>query len=162
MRRIILIAAGIVAGLPVGASAAEPNWLAVAGNESFTEFLDTNSLAIRAGRLTALTMTNFMEPQQRSGRQVFLSAKTLGMYDCESDRSGAIDMTLYSSESGRGDVVTSEAVMPAAIRLQNPEPGSVENKKLRAVCSIWAGSHPAARYTQKQRPAARLTASQTS
>jgi hypothetical protein len=157
MQRGLTLAVTMAVALPGITFAGEPNWVMLAGNDASVEFLDINSLAIRAGHLTAWVLTNYTTPQTNGANESFQSVKALGIYDCAADRSGPVELIVYSEESGRGEVVTSEWIKPAAIQLSYTVPGSAGHRKIELVCSLWAQSHPPIQRAAKPKSAAQQT-----
>jgi hypothetical protein len=139
MRHLSLCAAMIFA-LPPVSLADEPGWVSIGRGEGFTKYVDVNSLRIRAGRLTASTLTDFAAPQQFSDADLkpYLSVTTLSMYDCSADRAGALYITFYADAVGRGEVVKTITIKPAAVVMNHSPPGSLGQKEIATVCSIWA------------------------
>src|SRR3974390_1301522 len=96
MRRVLLAMTTLtVAAL---ASANEPNWVRVstAVDHDFVDFIDTNSIAIRHGRLTARYLWNFEAIQTDSTtHKPYWSESGLGVYDCLKRQTGAIEIAMY-------------------------------------------------------------------
>ena len=64
--RVLFITAMLA--LPPTGSADEPGWVAIGPGDSFTEYVDVNSLRIRAGRLTASILIDFAAPHKAMKR----------------------------------------------------------------------------------------------
>ena len=139
MRLRLLVITAMLAVPPMG-SADEPGWVAIGQGESFTEYVDVNSLRIRAGRLTASILTDFAAPQQsnEAGAKPYRSMTTLSMYDCSADRAGALVITFYAEAVGEGNVLKSITVKPAAVVMNYSSPASLGHKEINTVCSMWA------------------------
>ncbi len=139
MRRILIIfAAIIVATPPSTASEEESDWRLVARAESraFVEFVDTNSLEIRDGRLTATFLKNYDQPQN-DARKPYQSMKTLRMFDCAERKTGVITIIRYVDRGGRGELVDTLSRAPIAENLSPLAPDSVGEEESEFVCSMW-------------------------
>jgi hypothetical protein len=139
MRQLSLWAATILA-LPFVSSAAEPGWVAIGPGDGFTQYVDANSLRIRAGRLTASTLTIFAAPQQLNAVEMkpYRSMTTLSMYDCSSYSAGVLDIAIYEEAAGKGEVLKTIAIKPSAVVMNHSSPGSLGHKEIETVCSMWA------------------------
>jgi hypothetical protein len=139
MRHLSLWATMIFA-LPPASSADEPGWVSIGPGDSFTQYVDVKSLRIRAGRLTASTLTVFAAPQQNNttGMKPYLSVTTLSMYDCSADRAGALDVTFHADAVGKGEVLKTIAIKPAAVVMNRSSPGSLGQREIKTVCAMWA------------------------
>jgi hypothetical protein len=137
-------------GAPDANSAGEPAWVVIGRGDGFADYVDANSIRIRAGRLTAWTLTSFTTPQQSSEASVqpYLSMTTLNMYNCADYRTAALDIAFYAGESAQGELLKSLSLSPAAVVVKQATPGSLGRSEIEAVCSMWekgpAGSLSAA------------------
>jgi hypothetical protein len=139
MRLLTLFAVTTLAW-PVISSAAEPDWVAIRLSNSFTQYVDVNSLRIRAGRLTALTLTSFSAPQQSNDANIgsYLSITTLNTYDCSNHRAGSLNMTFYAEAVGKGEVLKTVTLKPIEVVMNHSPPGSLGHTQIEAVCALWA------------------------
>jgi hypothetical protein len=155
MRLRVLFAVTIFAS-PLVSSADEPGWVAIGRGDSFTQYVDVNSLGIRAGRLTASTLTDFAAPQQNSGGDIkpYRSLRTLNMYDCSADRTGVLNMTFYADGVGKGEVLKTVTFKPAAVVMNHSSPGSLGHKEVETVCSMWSKAFKRITSAAKAKPAA--------
>jgi predicted pyridoxine 5'-phosphate oxidase superfamily flavin-nucleotide-binding protein len=138
MRRVLLaIAALTVAAL---ASAGEPNWVRVsaAADQDVVDFIDTNSIAIRHGRLTARYLWNFEAIQTDSiTHKPYQSETGLGVYDCLKRQTGAIEITLYGRRDARGRVDAVLRMSPRNAQMTDVEPDSMGEEEVAFVCHLW-------------------------
>jgi hypothetical protein len=141
MRLRLLVITAMLA-VPSMGSADEPGWVAIGQGESFTEYVDVNSLRIRAGRLTASTLTDFAAPQQsnEASAKPYRSMTTLRMYDCSADRAGALVITFYAEAVGQGNVLKTITIKPAAVVMNHSSPESLGHIEIETVCSMWANT----------------------
>jgi hypothetical protein len=139
MRHLSLWAVTILA-LPLIGSADEPGWVAIGPGNGFTQYVNANSLRIRAGRLTASTLTIFAAPQQLNAVDMkpYRSMTTLSMYDCSAYSSGVLDIAFYEEGAGRGEALKTIVIKPAAVVMNQSSPGSLGHKEIETVCSMWA------------------------
>jgi hypothetical protein len=139
MRHSSLWVAAILA-LPCIVLADEPGWVAIEPGNGFTQYVDANSLRIRAGRLTASTLTVFAAPQQLNAVDMkpYRSMTTLRMYDCSAYSSGVLDITFYEEAGGRGEALKTIVIKPAAVVMNRSSRGSLGHKEIATVCSMWA------------------------
>jgi hypothetical protein len=139
MRRLSLCAAMIFA-LPPVSVADEPGWVAIGPGDSFTQYVDINSLRIRAGRLTASTLTDFAAPQQIIAAEMkpYLSVTMLSTYDCTAHRAGVLHITFHADAVGRGEVLKTITIQPAHVAMSHSSPGSLGQREIEKVCSMWA------------------------
>jgi hypothetical protein len=137
-RALLLLIPGIAVALP--SAAASPNWLQIVSgtDPGPVVFIDTNSIELRAGRLSAWTLYNYMEPQKTDGQRAYLSGVGLKVFDCTSERVGTISFSFYSENSGQGDVVWSASREPDEVPLRYSAPGSLGDKVLSTVCQLAA------------------------
>jgi hypothetical protein len=124
---------------PHASSAGEPAWMVIGRGDGFADYVDTNSIRIRAGRLTAWTLTSFTTPQQSSQTAVepYLSMATLKMYDCTGYRTAALEISFYTGEIAQGALLKSLALNPAAIIVKQAMPGSLGRSEIETVCAMW-------------------------
>jgi hypothetical protein len=150
MRPLSLWAVTILA-LPLIGSADEPGWVAIGPGNGFTQYVNANSLRIRAGRLTASTLTVFAAPQQLNAVDMkpYRSMTTLSMYDCSAYSSGVLDITFYEEAGGRGEALKTIVIKPAAVVMNRSSPGSLGHKEIETVCSIWTQLSKGTRTTAK-------------
>jgi hypothetical protein len=136
------LAVGLL-GLPNAAPAGDPAWVAIGRGEGFTDFVDARSIGIRAGRLTAWTLTSFTAPQHREqlSSKPYLSMTTLSMYDCSSHRSAALDMSFYTEAAAQGELLKMLTVSPASVVVNRAAPGSLAQTEIGAVCRMWEQEH---------------------
>src|ERR1700733_9973832 len=91
------------------AIAADPHWTQVAGKSDYSMvvYLDTNSVKVREGRLTAWIQTNYVSPQRTTDplAKNYSSSLAIEVFDCESERSAPVSITLFSGQGGEGAVV---------------------------------------------------------
>ena len=138
MRHFSLWAAMIFA-LPPVSSADEPGWVAIGPGDSFTQYVDVNSLRIRAGRLTASTLTDFAAPRQiNADMKPYLSVTTLSTYDCTANRAGVLHITFHADAVGRGEVLKTITIKPAHVVMNHSSAGSLSQREIETVCSMWA------------------------
>ena len=137
--------AAVLLGWPSPASAGEPTWVTVGQGEGFTDFVDADSIGIRAGRLTAWTLTSFTAPQhsEQLSFQPYLSVTTLSMYDCSGHRTAALDMSFYTEAVAQGEVLKTLTVNPASVVVNRATPGSLAQTEIETVCSMWEKAHKA-------------------
>lgn len=145
MRAILLV---LVAFAAVDiAHADEPNWVRVATAEDhgFMIFIDTNSVALREGHLTARYLWNYSEIQTDTvTHKPYQSEAGLGIYNCQTSQTGAKEYTLYSERGARGNVVDRRHTAPhAVINLIVVEPGSIGEDEMIFVCDQWEKHHSA-------------------
>jgi hypothetical protein len=123
------------------ASAGEPNWVRVstAVDQDFINFIDTNSVAVRHGRLTARYLWNFDAIQTDSiTHKPYQSETGLGVYDCLKRQSGAIEITMYAGRDAHGKVVDSVLhVNPRDAQMTGVEPDSMGEEEVAFVCDLW-------------------------
>jgi hypothetical protein len=147
MRQVAFLAslAAVLLGLPNPASAGEIAWVAVGQGEGFTDYVDVSSIGIRAGRLTAWTLTSFTAPQhsEQLSLQPYLSVTTLSMYDCSGHRTAALDMSFYTEAVAHGEVLKTLTVSPASVVVNRAAPGSLALTEIDTVCSLWEKAHKA-------------------
>ena len=147
MRQFAFLAsfAAVLLGMPNPASAGDPTWVAIGGGEGFTDFVDAGSIGIRAGRLTAWTLTSFTAPQhsEQLSLQPYLSLTTLSMYDCSGLRSAALDMSFYTEAVAQGQVLKKLTVNPASVVVKRATPGSLVQTEIETVCRLWEKAHKA-------------------
>jgi hypothetical protein len=123
------------------ASAGESNWVRVstAVDHDVVDFIDTNSIAIRHGRLTARYLWNFDALQTDSTtHRPYQSETGLGVYDCPKRQAGAIEITMYRRNDARGGVV--DALPHMNIRdaqMTELEPNSMGEEEFDFVCYLW-------------------------
>jgi hypothetical protein len=145
MRQFAFLAplAAVLLGLPNPVSAGEPAWVAVGRGEGFTDFVDAGSIGIRAGRLTAWTLTSFTTPQhsEQLSLQPYLSLTTLSMYDCSGLRSAALDRSFYTEAVAQGEVLKTLTVSPASVVVKRATPGSLAQTEIETVCKMWEKEH---------------------
>src|SRR3974377_1751562 len=139
MRRVLLaIATLTVAAL---ASADEPNWVRVstAVDHDFVDFIDTNSIAIRHGRLTAQYLWNYDAMQTDSiTHKPYRSESGLGVYDFLKLQTGAIAITMYRRRNAHGGVVDAVPHMnPRDAHMTDVEPDSMGEEEVAFVCDLW-------------------------
>jgi hypothetical protein len=137
--------AAVLLGLPNLASAGEPAWVAVGRGEGFTEFVDARSIGIRAGRLTAWTLTSFTAPQhsEQLSLRPYLSVTTLSMYDCSGHRTAVLDMSFYTEAVAQGEVLKTLTVSPASVVVNLAKPGTLAQSEIETVCAMWEKAHKA-------------------
>lgn len=144
MRQLAFLASLAAAMLasPNASSAGEPAWMVIGRGEGFADYVDANSVRIRAGRLTAWTLTSFTTPQQSSqtAAQPYLSMTTLNMYDCTGYRTAALDISFYTGEIAQGALLKSLAFSPAAVIVKQATPGSLGRSEIETVCAMWEKS----------------------
>jgi len=147
MRQFAFLAplAAVLLGLPILASAGDPAWVEVGRGEGFTDFVDAGSIGIRAGRLTAWTLTSFTAPQhsEQLSLQPYLSRTTLSMYDCSGLRTAALDMSFYTQAAAQGEVLKTLTVRPASVVVRRATPGSLTQSEIETVCGLWEKAHKA-------------------
>ncbi len=145
MRQLAFLAsfAAVLIGLPNPASAGEPAWVAIGRGEGFTDFVDAGSIGIRAGRLTAWTLTSFTAPQhsEQLSLQPYLSMTTLSMYDCSGHRSAALNRSFYTEAVAQGEVLKTLTVSPASVVVNHATPGSLAQTEIETVCKMWEKEH---------------------
>jgi hypothetical protein len=135
-QRSILLAALITAS--TWAMADTANWTAVSSNDStFVEYLDTNSLSIRYGQVTALFLKNYDDPQT-DGRKPYLSTKVLRMFDCSQQRVAILTTSRYAERDARGEVVDTQSRAPDQVILDKVQSQSIGSAELDLVCSLWS------------------------
>ena len=141
MRQLKLFAllATAILGAPNAHSAGEPDWVVIGRGDGFADYVDVNSLRIRAGRLTAWTLTSFTTPQQSSEASVlpYLSMTTLNMYNCADYRSAALDISFYAGETAQGELLKSLSLSPGAVVVKQAAPGSLGRSEIETVCTMW-------------------------
>ena len=114
------------------------NWTAVSSNDStFAEYVDTNSLSIRYGQVTALFLKNYDDPQT-DGRKPYLSTKVLRMFDCAQQRVAVLTVSRYAERDARGEVVDSMSRAPEQVILDKVQPQSIGSTEIDLVCSLWS------------------------
>jgi hypothetical protein len=134
--RAILLATLITASTWAMADAA--NWTAVNSNDStFVEYVDTNSLSIRYGQVTALFLKNYDDPQT-DGRKPYLSTKVLRMFDCSQQRVAILTVSRYAERDARGEVVDTLSRAPEQVILDKAAPQSLGSTEIDLVCSLWS------------------------
>jgi hypothetical protein len=123
------------------ASAAEPNWVRVstAVNRDFVNFVDTHSIAIRKGHLTARYLWNFEAVQTDSiTHRPYQSETGLGVYDCLKRQTGAVEITMYRRRDAHGGVVDAVPNMnPQGAQMTDVEPNSMGEEEIAFVCDFW-------------------------
>jgi hypothetical protein len=139
MRRVLLtITTLAVAAL---AAAEEPNWVRVSAavDHDFVDFIDTHSIAIRQGRLTARYLWNFDAIQTDSvTHKPYQSESGLGVYDCLKRQTGAIEITMYRRKYAHGGVVDAVPHMsPGDAHMTEVEPDSMGEEEVAFVCDLW-------------------------
>ena len=139
MRRVLLtIITLTVASL---AAAEEPNWVRVstAVDHDFVDFIDTHSIAMRHGRLTARYLWNFDAIQTDSvTHKPYQSESGLGVYDCLKRQTGAIEITMYRRRDAHGGVVDAVPHMsPRDAHMTDVEPDSIGEEEVAFVCDLW-------------------------
>ena len=114
------------------------NWTAVTSNDStFVEYVDTNSLSIRYGQVTALFLKNYDDPQT-DGRKPYLSTKVLRMFDCSQQRVAVLTVSRYAERDARGEVVDTQSRAPEQVILDKAPPQSIGATEIDLVCSLWS------------------------
>jgi len=145
MRQLAFLAflASTSIALPNLSSAGEAAWVAIGLGDGFTEYVDANSIGIRAGRITAWTLTSFTTPQQDSQYVLkpYMSMTTLSMYDCSAHRTAALDISFFSKEIAQGDVLKTLTLSAAAVVVSRATPGSLRRMEVDAVCAMWDEGH---------------------
>jgi hypothetical protein len=139
LRRVLLaITALSVAAV---ASAGEPHWVRVstAVDHDVVDFIDTSSIAIRQGRLTARYLWNFDAIQADSiTHEPYQSETGLGVYDCLKRQSGAIEITMYRRKDAHGGIVDAVLRMtPRDAQMTDVEPESMGEEEVVFVCDLW-------------------------
>ena len=135
-QRSILLAMLITAATSAMADAS--NWTAVSSNDStFVEYVDTNSLSIRYGQVTALFLKNYDDPQT-DGRKPYLSTKVLRMFDCSQLRVAVLSVSRYAERDARGEVVDTQSRAPEQVILDKVQPQSIGSTEIDLVCSLWS------------------------
>jgi hypothetical protein len=138
-RRSILIATLVAASMCAAQALADAaNWTAVTSTDStFLEYVDTNSLSIRYGQVTALFLKNYDDPQM-DGPKPYKSMKVLRMFDCSRQRVGALSVSRYAERDARGEVVDSKSQAPEQVTLDKMPPESMGAAEIDYVCSLWS------------------------
>jgi hypothetical protein len=114
------------------------NWTAVTSNDATSvEYVDTNSLSIRYGQVTALFLKNYDDPQT-DGRKPYLSTKVLRMFDCAQQRIAVLTVSRYAERDARGEVVDSQSRPPEQVVLDKAPPQSIGATEIDLVCSLWS------------------------
>jgi hypothetical protein len=114
------------------------NWTAVTSTDStFMEYVDTNSLSIRYGQLTALFLKNYDDPQI-DGPKSYQSIKVLRMFDCSRQRVGSLTVSRFAERDARGEVVYSKSQAPEQVTLDKMPPESIGAAEIDYVCSLWS------------------------
>jgi hypothetical protein len=133
--RLILLTTLIAAS---SAMADAANWTAVASNDATSvEYVDTNSVSIRYGQVTALFLKNFDDPQT-DGRRPYLSTKVLRMFDCSQQRVAVLTVSRYAERDARGEVVDSQSRAPEQVILDKVPPQSIGAAEIDLVCGLWS------------------------
>jgi hypothetical protein len=133
-RSILLIALLAASSAIADAS----NWTAVTSNDATSvEYVDTNSLSIRYGQVTALFLKNYDDPQT-DGRKPYLSTKVLRMFDCSQQRIAVLTVSRYAERDARGEVVDSQSRPPEQVVLDKAPPQSIGATEIDLVCSLWS------------------------
>jgi hypothetical protein len=133
-RSILLIALLAASSAIADAS----NWTAVTSNDATSvEYVDTNSLSIRYGQVTALFLKNYDDPQT-DGRKPYLSTKVLRMFDCAQQRIAVLTVSRYAERDARGEVVDSQSRPPEQVVLDKAPPQSIGATEIDLVCSLWS------------------------
>ena len=117
--------------------AAEPNWVPVAEatDKTLVVYVDTGSVKVRDGQLTAWMKFNYSSPQKpvrSAARSKYRSVITLESFDCASERSGWVSVTYYSAIDGTGGYVGSASNDTHALEYLPPD--TVIRATLEAVC----------------------------
>jgi hypothetical protein len=134
-QRLILLTALIAAS---SALADASNWTAVASSDAASvEYVDTNSLSIRYGQVTALFLKNYDDPQT-DGRKPYLSTKVLRMFDCSQQRVAVLTVSRYAERDARGEVVDSQSRPPEQVILDKVPPQSISAAEIDLVCALWS------------------------
>jgi hypothetical protein len=145
MRQFAFLAslAAALLGLSNASPAGEPAWTEIGHGDGFVDYVDANSIRIRAGRLTAWTLTSFTTPQQSSQMvfQPYRSMTTLNMYDCLGHRTAALDISYYAEAVAQGEVLKTLTVNPAAVVVNQATPGSLGRIEIESVCAMWEKGH---------------------
>ena len=130
----------MIFALPLVSLADEPGWVAIGPGDSFTQYVDVNSLRIRAGRLTASTLTDFAAPQQiyAADTKPYLSVMTLSTYDCAAKRTGVLQIKFYTEAVATGEVLKTVTIKPAHVVMSHSSAGSLSQREIETVCSMWA------------------------
>jgi hypothetical protein len=138
--------------------AADPHWTQVAGKADYSMvvYLDTNSVKVREGRLTAWVQTNYVVALKTTDRvpKEYLSTIAFEAFDCESERSAPISITLFSGSHAEGEVVGRESIDARTMMLEYNRPGSIAEATLEAVCR----AAPSEAHTKSGPNPAQLTA----
>jgi hypothetical protein len=114
------------------------NWTPVGSNDATSvEYVDTNSLSIRYGQVTALFLKNYDDPQT-DGRKPYLSTKVLRMFDCSQQRVAILTVSRYAERDAQGEVVESQSRAPEQVILDKAPPQSIGSAELDLVCSLWS------------------------
>jgi hypothetical protein len=145
MRQFAFLAALAAASiaLPAPSSGGEPAWVAIGAGDGYTDYVDASSLVIRAGRITAWTLTSFATPQQSSEYVLkpYMSMTSLSMYDCSAHRTAALHISFFSKEIARGEVLKTLTFSPATVVVNHAPPGSMKQREIEAVCAMWQEGH---------------------
>jgi hypothetical protein len=130
----------MIFALPPVSPADEPGWVAIGPGDSFTQYVDVNSLRIRAGRLIASTLSDFAAPQQiyAADMKPYLSVMTLSTYDCASNRTGVLQIKFYTEAVATGEVLKTVTIKPAHVVMSHSSAGSLIQREIETVCSMWA------------------------
>ena len=114
------------------------NWTAVTSDDAASvEYVDTNSLSIRYGQVTALFLKNYDDPQT-DGRKPYLSTKVLRMFDCMQQRVAVLTVSRYAERDARGEVVDTQSRAPEQVILDKAPPQSIGATEIDLVCSLWS------------------------
>jgi hypothetical protein len=113
--------------------------VSAAVDHDFVNFVDTHSIAIRQGRLTARYLWNFDAAQiDSTTHEPYRSETGLGVYDCLKRQSGTIEITRYSRRDARGGVVhTAPRKNPRDAQMTDVEPDSMGDEEVAFVCDLW-------------------------
>jgi hypothetical protein len=134
-QRLILLTTLFAAS---GAIADVSNWTAVASNDATSvEYVDTNSVSIRYGQVTALFLKNFDDPQT-DGRRPYLSTRVLRMFDCSQQRMAVLTVSQYAERDARGELVDSQSRAPEQVILDKVPAQSIGAAEIDLVCTLWS------------------------
>jgi uncharacterized protein DUF3761/surface-adhesin protein E len=149
MRSVALLGAllGIASVFTTPSSiASPPNWVPISSTSDYSleVFLDSSSIKVRSGRLTAWLKYNWVLPQTSPGEvpKPYQSKMSLEAFDCASERSGPIAINFYSGRHGEGLVVDSWSGEAATISLSFYPPGTMGQSAIDAVCRLAPSKSP--------------------
>jgi hypothetical protein len=127
MMRLVLITLGMLLAQPVSAE-----WVEVTTSNKHTSYVDPATVRKTVNGRRSWTIKNFYKPQ-RAGSATYISLKVLDEFNCEDEKSRALQIIAFSGPMGTGDVISSDnqidswSVVP---------PESIAEDMLKFVCRL--------------------------